>query len=122
MSDDEGGPVDLRREAGDAHYGESLLYDFAKFMTTLSLLLLGGMLTLSGAAKAGDLKLINILFVSVAIAVSGMCAFATAYGIADARSRGREPARYLRTQMQVANACAGIGIGGFLMMWLDTLS
>jgi hypothetical protein len=121
MTDDES-KVHPREYAGRDHYGETLLYDFAKFITTLSLLLLGGMLTLSTAARAGDLKLFNLIFVTVAIAVAGMTAFVTANALVDARATGREPSPHLPRLMKFATGIIGVGLGGFLMMWLDSLS
>ena len=52
MNDDDH-RINPRDHADGDRYGETLLYDFAKFLTTLSLLLLGGMLTLSTAALLG---------------------------------------------------------------------
>jgi len=114
--------VDPREHAGEDRYGETLLYDFAKFLTTLSLLVLGGMLTLSSAARQGDLKLFNIVFVSAAVAFAGVCAFSTANSLVDARSKGRQPSPHLPTVMKIATGLIGVGVGGFLMMWLDTLN
>ena len=38
-------------------YGESLVYDVSKFLVSVSLLALGGMLTVSGTAPKGEIKL-----------------------------------------------------------------
>ena len=122
MMDDEGHRVDPREHADNDRYGETMLYDFAKFITTLSLLLLGGMLTLSTAARSGDLKLFNIVFVTVAIAIAGLMSFITANALVDARATGCEPSRHLPTIMKAATGIIGVGLGGFLMMWLDSLS
>jgi hypothetical protein len=122
MSDDEGRRIDPRERSDSERYGETMLYDFAKFITTLSLLLLGGMLTLSAAARQGDLKLFNLMFVTVAIAVAGMTAFITANSLVDARATGREPSAHLPKLMKFATGIIGVGLGGFLMMWLDSLS
>ena len=122
MTDDEGHRIDPREHAGQDRYGETMLYDFAKFLTTLSLLLLGGMLTLSAAARQGDLKLFNLIFVTVAIAIAGRSAFITANALVDARATGREPSPYLPKVMKFATGVIGVGLGGFLMMWLDSLS
>jgi hypothetical protein len=122
MIDEEEARVDPREHGGDRHYGETLMYDFAKFMTTLSLLVLGGLLTLSGAARDGDLKLGNIIFVSAAVATAGVLAFTTANAVVEARARGREPASYLPRLMKASMGFIGVGVGGFLAMWLDTLS
>ena len=122
MIDDDDRRVDPRDHAGQDRYGETLLYDFAKFITTLSLLLLGGMLTLSAAARQGDLKLFNLMFVTIAIAIAGMTAFITANALVDARATGREPSPALPKLMKFATGVIGVGLGGFLMMWLDSLS
>ena len=114
--------VHPRDHAQSDRYGETMLYDFAKFITTLSLLLLGGMLTLSAAARQGDLKLFNLIFVTVAIAVAGMTAFITANALVDARASGRDPSPHLPKLMKFATGVIGVGLGGFLMMWLDSLS
>lgn len=110
------------KHAGSEHYGESLLYDFAKFLTTLSLLILGGMLTLSGTASAGDLKFFNIVFVSGAIALAGILAFSIANALVTARAVGTEPPSYLTKLLKGAMGLIGLGTGGFLMMWLDALA
>ena len=122
MIEDDDPRINPREHAGSDRYGETMLYDFAKFLTTLSLLVLGGMLTLSGAARAGDLKLFNIVFVSGAVALAGIIAFLTANGLVEARARGREPSERLPTLMKISTGLIGLGIGGFLMMWLDSLS
>jgi len=119
---DEESKVDPRDHADSDRYGETLLYDFSKFLTTLALLVLGGMLTLSSAARAGDLKLFNIIFVSSAVALAGVCSFITANALVDARAKGREPSPILPNLMKAATALIGMGVGGFLTMWLDSLS
>ena len=122
MTDDEGHRIAPRDHMDGDRYGESLLYDFGKFLTTLSLLVLGGMLTLSTAARSGDLKLFNLIFVTIAIALAGMMAFITANAVVDARATGREPSAVLPKVMKFATGLLGVGLGGFLAMWLDSLS
>ena len=122
MIDNDEMRVDPRDHAGSDYYGETLLYDFSKFLTTLSLLVLGGMLTLSSAARAGDLKLFNLIFVSGAVAFAGMLAFVTANGLVDARANGRDPSPQLPKILKASTGLIGLGLGGFLMMWMDSLS
>ena len=55
MNDDLESKVNVRDHALDGHYGETLLYDFAKMLTSLSLLVLGGVLTLAGSQQAADI-------------------------------------------------------------------
>lgn len=119
---DESEIVDPKALAHDHRYGETLLYDFAKFLTTLSLLALGGALTLFQTADRGDIKLFNIILVFGAIAIAGILAIITANALVDARAAGKEPEPYLRKMIKAAMGFLGVGTGGFLMIWLDTLT
>ena len=114
--------VDPKSAAHDDRYGETLLYDFAKFLTTLSLLALGGVVTITDAADRTDVKLFNILFVLGAIAIAGIISMLTANAVVDARAAGKEPEPYLRTMMKAAMGFLGVGTGGFLMIWVDKLA
>ena len=111
----------LSRVAPDHRYGETLLYDFAKFLTTLSLLALGGGLTLTQTADRADIKLFNIIFVLGSIALAGILSIVTANALVEARAAGGEPPAYLRRMIKVAIGFLGVGTGGFLMIWLDML-
>ncbi len=75
----------------EGHYGETLLYDLAKFLTTLALLATGGVLTLAQTARKGVYAPIFLLLALGAIAFAGILAFAVAFSLAEARWRGREP-------------------------------
>ena len=113
--------VDPKSVAPEDRYGETLLYDFAKFLTTMSLLALGGVLTLTQTADRSDIKLFNIILVLGAIATAGILSFVTANALVDARAAGREPQPYLKKMIKAAMACLGVGTGAFLMIWLDML-
>ncbi|PAX08180.1 hypothetical protein [Sphingomonas lenta] len=121
MTDDET-RVKPADQAGPAHYGEALLYDLAKFITTLSLLILGGLLTVREETQAGELKPTSVILVAVAVAIAGVLAFSAATSLADARARGREPQRWLPLQIRASGLFMGVGVGAFLAIWLDTLS
>jgi len=60
--------VDPKAHASPDSFGETLLYDFAKFQTTLSILTLGGVLTISQAADPTDVKPGNVIMAVIAIA------------------------------------------------------
>lgn len=112
---------DPKAVAPDLRYGETLLYDFSKFLTTLSLLALGGVLTLTQTADRTDIKLFNIIFVLAAIALAGILSITTANALVDARAAGKEPHAALPKIMKAAMGLLGVGTGGFLMIWLDML-
>lgn len=103
-------------------YGESLLYDFSKFLTTLSILALGGVLTLTQTADRSDIKTFNIVLAISAIALAGTLAVTTANSIAYARASGQALPRNLHRYILAAMALLGMGMGIFLFMWMDTLN
>ncbi|HYI38949.1 MAG TPA: hypothetical protein VE053_01370 [Allosphingosinicella sp.] len=105
-----------------AAYGESLLYDFSKFLTTLAILALGGVLTLTQTADRSDIKTTNIIIAVVAIALAGTLALTTANSIAYARASAQALPRNLHRYMLAAMGLLGTGVGSFLYMWMDTLN
>ena len=121
MSDDESPRVAPREHAGGDRYGEALLYDFAKFLTTTSLIMLGGMLTLSGAVRAGDLELLTVAVPSGAIAFAGLLAFAAAGDLTRARAQRKDSSRHLVTYVRTAVFLMGLAIPGFLLLWMESL-
>jgi hypothetical protein len=120
MTDDES-RVEPRQQAGAEHYGESLLYDFSKFLTTLAILALGGVLTLTQTVDRSDIKTANIVIAIVAIALAGTLALSTANSIAYARSSSQTLPRNLHRYILAAMGFLGMGMGSFLFMWMDTL-
>ena len=103
-------------------YGESLLYDFAKFLTTLSILALGGVLTLTQTANRSDIKTFNIVMAIGAIALAGTLVVTTANSIAYARASAQDLPRSLYRYIVASMALLGMGMGVFLFMWMDTLN
>ena len=121
MSDELESKIDVRERAPDNHYGETLLYDFAKTLTSLSLFVLGGVLTLGGTQQATDIPLFALVLVSGSIAMAGMLALSTVFAIVEARAKNREPSTRLLVLIKVANFLLGVGLGGFMIIWLDSL-
>lgn len=112
----------LEAKPDSDRYGESLLYDFAKFLTTLSILALGGVLTLTQTVDRTDIKTFNIAASIIAISLAGTLAVTTANSIAHARSSGQPVPRTLNRYIVAAMALLGMGMGMFLFMWMDTLN
>ena len=121
MNDDLESKVNVRDHALDGHYGETLLYDFAKMLTSLSLLVLGGVLTLAGSQQAADIPIFSLVLTSGSVAMAGMLGLSTAFGIVEARAKNREPAGYLPVLIKGANFLLGVGVGGFMAIWLGSL-
>jgi hypothetical protein len=118
MIEDEG---KLPVEPPHDRYGEGLLYDYSKFITTLSLIALGGVLTLSEAAEPGDIKLHNLALVLGTITLSGVIALSTANALVGARATGQEPSAKLPRNIKISMALLSVGLGVFLAMWWDAL-
>lgn len=113
--------IDPREAADDARYGETLLYDYAKFVTTLSLIVLGAVLTLSGTAEGKAIPAEMLVLVTASVAGGGVAAVSVANAIVDARVAGRTPSRHLRKAMKLAMGLVGLGVGGFIVIWMDIL-
>lgn len=114
--------VQPRDHAPEGHYGETLLYDLAKFLTTLSLLAIGGILSLTEAASEGAYPPTLLLLVLASVGLGGVLSFGVAFSLADARSDHREPSRRLRLALQGATSLFGLGTGGFVWMWWSALT
>lgn len=114
MSDDE-----TPGAAPDPHAPALLLYDFLKYLTTLSILVLGGVLSLNATSvklPRTGLGLV-IACVSVAATVSVMGADA----IVQARLRGRAIGWRTRWTRNLALGLLGAGTGAFLSMWTQAI-
>ena len=121
MSDELESKVDVRDHAPDKRYGETLLYDFAKTLTSLSLIVLGGVLSLAGTQRAAEIPLFSLALTSGSIAMAGMLALSTVFAIVEARIKQREPPTYLPKLIKAANFLLGVGVGGFMIIWLESL-
>lgn len=122
MMDETESHIEPRQLLGAANHGEALLYDLAKFVTTLALLATGGVLTLAQAAPKGVYRPIFLLLALGAIAFAGVLSFGVAFSLAEMRWKGREPSQRLSLVIQAATSLLGLGTGGFVWMWWNTLS
>jgi len=120
MIDDESS-IEPKAIAGDEHFSEALLYDFAKFVTTLALLSLGGVLTVTQTADKGVAKPPVIAIVVSFIALAGVCAVSAAAKIAKVNLSLRIERFTPRHYLMAAIALLGMGAGGFLMLWWKTI-
>lgn len=121
MSDEPATKIAVREQSQGDHYGETLLYDFAKTLTSLSILVLGGVLTLAGTDRAAEIPLFSMVLTSGSIALAGMLALSTVFAIVEARAKRREPSPRLLLLIKTANFLLGIGVGGFMIIWLESL-
>jgi hypothetical protein len=106
------------RIALDAAGGETLLYDYFKHLTQLSLLSLGGVLALTGSAQGARGLLIAAL---VVIGSSALISFSGAGEIVRTRFHGKPTARYLDFYRISAPLLLSLGLGIFLYLFIKTL-
>lgn len=98
---------------------ELLLYDFLKFLTSLAILVLGGVLSLA----SGDMRTQRdgLAIVIVMVALAGVFAATGADGVVRARIGRRPLSRWTRMSRGVSMGLLGAGTGFFLSMWTQGL-
>lgn len=116
MSDDEHEIVPI------GHDGELLLYDFFKHLTSLSILVLGGVLLVTQAAAPQDVKSWVIIAVLVLVSASGILAFSGSSEIARARSTQTPVRASIQFSRKGAPTLLALGVGMFLSMFVDSLN
>ena len=101
--------------------GELLLYDYFKHLTTLSLLALGGVLTLAQTADPADVKPWLVIVVLITISLGGIAAFSGGGEIVRFRYAGGERGKSVEFLRRAAPILLAIGVGMFLSMFVDAL-
>ncbi len=114
---------DLNEDQGPgSRDGELLLYDFFKHLTSLSVLLLGGVLVLTPTAAAGDIAPEMAIAIIACISIGGIMAFNGSNEIVRARFTETPVRRSLKVNRVGAPAALALGIGMFLVMFIDKLN
>ena len=96
--------------------GSELLYDYFKHMTSLSLITLGGVLTLS-QTRGIELKPFSLGMVVIFLTAAGVSGFVGMDEIVKARFEGQDPPGRVRRYRALCQAAFAIGIGGFLSLF-----
>ena len=109
--------VDPREHAPAGQYGEALFYDLGKFLTTLCLLTIGGVLTIADSDRV-HVKPTGIAIIAIVLATAAVIAAAIPTGIAQARFKGEPVNTNLSGMLTVAMALLGLGVGMFLYTWI----
>jgi hypothetical protein len=118
MTDDES---NLLASEAPRRQGDLLLYDYFKHLTTLSLLVLGGILSLSQTERGAQLKLPGVLLVVAVVALAGVISFSGSSEIARAHYQGDAPKR-VDFYRKSAPAILSLGVGMFLFMFQKVLA
>jgi len=106
-----------RRPSGDT---EELLYDYFKHMTSLSLVSLGGVLTISQIPDAAP-KPFSLGIVVVMLALTGLSGFAGMDEIVKSRFDGKDVTKRIRLYRRLCPATLSIGLGAFLAMFFNAI-
>lgn len=116
-------PTDTQADLNVAHSPDLLIYDLSKYLLSLCLLILGGVLTVTQTvtqAATEPLPPSPIILIVGCLAVSGLLSITCISSIVKARYRG-VPARRVRLINQLAMGFLGAGVGAFLVIWIDLL-
>ncbi len=96
---------------------DALLYDWFKHLTSLSLLTLGGILSISQMVAQGGFKKHTVIGLLVAVGLSGVIGFTGAESIVQARTSGTPLPKSMNLMRKVGSASLGIGVGAFLYIF-----
>lgn len=99
-----------------------LLYDFFKHLTSLSILVLGGVLLLAQGSDPQDVKRGMVVTVLLLISAGGVLSFSGSSEIVRARTTGTPVRDVIKWTRMIAPALLAIGVGMFLSMFADSLS
>ncbi|HEX9948330.1 MAG TPA: hypothetical protein VGA98_12375 [Allosphingosinicella sp.] len=114
MSDHDEGNL-LASEAPNRQ-GDLILYDYFKHLTTLSLLILGGILSLTQTARGAEMKLPTVLMVVGVVTFAGVISFSASGEIARSHFHGDQPKR-IDLYRKAAPAILSLGVGMFLFLF-----
>jgi hypothetical protein len=116
MEDDE-----QLRSASLQDGGDLLQYDFSKHLTSLAILVLGGVLIVAKDFNPDDVKPASILIAMALVALGGVCAFASSSEIVRARSSGTKPKKSQKLLMHAGAGFLATGTGYFMALFSDSL-
>jgi len=105
--------------APDQQDPDVLLYDFFKFLTTLAILILGGVLSLVTANTEFSSR--SLVVVIVFLSISAVTALTGADSVVRNRLRRRPITRWTWIYQGLSMGALGAGTGMFLSMWLEGL-
>jgi hypothetical protein len=100
---------------------EALLYDWFKHLTSLSLLTLGGILSISQLVTQGGFKKHTIVALLVSVGLSGVIGFTGAESIVHARTSGSPLPRSVHLMRKIGSASLGLGVGAFLYIFIKAV-
>jgi hypothetical protein len=101
---------------------DAMLYDWFKHLTSLSLITLGGVLSLSQVADAKDIKPATLAVVLVLVSVAGIMAFSAADQIVLSRVKGQPLPAQVKWMQRAIPAVLGMGLGAFVYVFVRAIN
>lgn len=98
-----------------------LLYDYSKHLLSLALLGIGGIVSLAQSPQGQKIPGLIVSVVLAFLAVSGFCSLSCSANILRARERDQPVGRGAWLGSRLAMMFLGAGVGGFLVIWIDSL-
>ena len=120
MSED--GSVAPFQPARPEDHPDLLLYDYSKYLLTLALLVLGGVLSLTQGAGGTRIDKKLVIVVVLFLAVSGMSSLSCANEIVRVRTGKKKRTKWPEVYNQAAMGLLGGGVGAFLFVWAGALN
>jgi hypothetical protein len=121
MSDDIEDDVGPATQLAPETDPEILLYDYSKYLLTLSMLLLGGVLTISQSGDPATRPPAGVLLtILIPLAGSGFCSLSCLTSIVRSRVE-RKPQHNAAKFNRAAIGLMGVGVGAFLLAWVIEL-
>jgi hypothetical protein len=109
--------IDSEDKPPPANGSEALLYDWFKHLTSLSLLTLGGILSISQLVTEGGFKKHTVIGLLIAVGLSGVIGFTGAESIVNARTTGAPLPKSVHLLRKIGSASLGLGVGAFLYIF-----
>ena len=103
------------------HDNVVLLYDYSKHLLSLALLGVGGIISLTQSAQGKMIPPPVVAMMLIFLALAGFCALNCSAIILRARQKGEEVGKSAWISSRLAMLFLGASVGGFLIIWIDTL-
>lgn len=101
--------------------GLALLYDWFKHLTSLSLLTLGGVLSLVQGTDGAPIKKGLLIIVLVCVVTSGIFSFSGAAQVVKSRTEGTPLPASMRLTQAIVGFALSAGVGAFIYIFVSTL-
>lgn len=118
MSDDSVSALSGPDTANDK---EILLYDYSKHLLSLTLLGIGGIISIAQSPQGQKIPGMIVALLIGLLAISGLFSLSCSAAILRARQHDQAVSRAAWLYSRAGMMFLGLGVGGFLTMWIEVL-